>query len=102
MTESYLKALLNGERLVFQIWGTFTTDRDVTTSSLYLKGATYSDGSSMEDSDRKLAEEDGETLELMCEFELPDLPYDSDEQIWEVIRLVDKMFWKGWFYEGDR
>lgn len=96
---------------VFQIWGSFLTDDHEypTTVSTFRKGQLMSNGVSMEQFEREFAEEDGEELVLLYEFD--PIQFLADREVYEhlpsesmesaIANMVSLAFMEGWFRRKD-
>lgn len=94
---SFVKRMLAGEQVVFQIFGAFEGDW-LTTSALFAKGQMMGDGVTLQEAwERQFHEGEGEEFKLMLEFTVPDIGYASDEDVWRVARAINHAYWKGWF-----
>jgi hypothetical protein len=93
--------------MMFQIWGSFDPeDEDLdfpSTASCFKVGQTMPDGKLMLDFERAFAEEDGEVLKLLHEFE-PDAEYFPTDDLQErAAGEAFKAFMTGWlrFSQGE-
>ncbi len=84
----------------FEIWGSFKPDDtaldDPSTASCFSVGQKLPDGQLMLDFEKAFAEEDGEVMRLLHEFE-PDLEYFPTEDLQEMVAgEAFKAFMAGW------
>ncbi len=88
----------------FQIWGSFVKgDKErLTTVSMFQKDQLMGDGTKMLDFEQRFAEEDGEKLVLLREFDVPHRGIldedEEDEQAFEFARAVYNAYLDGWWH----